>query len=126
MSASIERPSGTKPYEERDVAFRPIAVAAVFLVLLTGATIGLMYGLDRALVAREARESAPASPLAGSYGAHEPPSPRLQENPRRDLEALRARERSLLESYAWVDRPAGRVRIPVERALTLMTEEAHR
>ena len=125
MSAATDRPTGTKPYEERDVAFRPIAVAAVFLVLLSATTIGLMYGLDRALIARQTRDSAPASPLA-HYGPQVPPAPRLQENPRRDLANLRERERTLLESYGWVDRRAGRVRIPVDRAMTLMAEEARR
>jgi hypothetical protein len=84
-----------------------------------------LYGLDRAFVARQTRDSAPASPLA-QYGPQEPPAPRLQKNPRRDLADLRERERTLLESYAWVDRPAGRVRIPVDRAMTLMADEAQR
>jgi hypothetical protein len=126
MSAPAEPPVRTKPYEERDVTFRPIAVVAAFLAMLSVATIGLMYGLDRFLVAREAARSAPASPLAQSYGRQEPPVPRLQENPRRDIEALRAREQALLDSYAWVDRAAGRVRIPVERAIALLAEDARR
>jgi hypothetical protein len=126
VSAPAERPEGTKRYEERDVAFGPIALVAAFLALLTVVTIGLTYGLDRMLSAREAAQSTPASPLARTYGQQAPPAPRLQENPRRDLEALRAREESLLDSYAWVDRPAGHVRIPVERAMALLAEEARR
>jgi hypothetical protein len=126
VTAPVDRPDGAKPYEERDVAFRPIAIAAAFLALLTVATIGLMYGLDRWLAAREVGRSAPASPLARTYGRQTPPSPRLQENPGRDLEALRARDQALLDGYAWVDRPSGRVRIPVERAMGLLAAEAHR
>jgi hypothetical protein len=126
VSAPAHPPEGTKPYEERDVAFRPIAIAAAFLALLTIATIGLMYGLDRMLLARETRRSAPASPLAQSYGRQSPPAPRLQDDPRRDLETLRAREQALLDHYAWTDRAAGRVRIPVERAMTLLAEDAHK
>jgi hypothetical protein len=126
MSATHERPGDAKPYEERDVAFRPIAAAAAFLALLSVLTIGLMYGLDRALIAREASQRAPASPLAKSYGQQGPPAPRLQQNPRRDLEALRAREQALLDSYAWVDRAKGRVRVPVDRAMTLLADEAGR
>jgi hypothetical protein len=126
MSDSTERVDGTRPYEERDVAFRPILLVAVFLALLSGSTIGLMYALNRSLAARETRESPPPNPLAESYAPRTPPSPRLQENPRLDLEALHARERGLLESYAWIDRAAGRVRIPIARALALMVEEARR
>ena len=126
MSVPVDRPEGAKPYEERDVAFRPIAIAAAFLALLILGTIGLMYGLDRMLVARETGRSAPASPLARSYGRQSPPAPRLQDDPRRDLESLRAREQTLLNHYAWSDRTAGRVRIPVERAMTLLAEEARK
>jgi hypothetical protein len=126
VSAPVDRPAGTKPYEERDVTFRPIAIAAAFLALLTIATIGLMYGLDRMLLARETERSASASPLAKSYGQESPPAPRLQDDPRRDLESLRAREQTLLDHYAWTDRTAGRVRIPVERAMTLLAEEGRK
>jgi hypothetical protein len=122
MSAPAEPREGGKPYEERDVTFRPIAVVGAFLAILSVATIGLMWGLDRALVARGARQSAPVSPLAQSYGRQSPPAPRLQENPRGDLEAVRAREQALLDSYGWVDRASGRVRIPVDRAMTLLQE----
>jgi hypothetical protein len=125
MSETAERPAGSKAYEERDVTFRPIAAAAVFLALLSVLTIGLMWLLDRALVARETARSEPKSPLA-SYAEQAPPAPRLQANPRRDLEALRAREDGLLESYAWVDRATGHVRIPVERAMALLLEEARK
>ena len=126
MSAPTEPREGTKPYEVRDVAFRPIAIAAAGLVLLAVVTIGLMFGVDRLLSARAAEESAPASPLAATYGQQAPPAPRLQNDPRRDLEALRARETAQLETYGWVDRAAGRVRIPVDRAMALLAEEGRR
>jgi hypothetical protein len=32
----------------------------------------------------------------------------------------------MLEGYAWVDRTKGRVRIPVERAMGLLVEDARR
>jgi hypothetical protein len=120
-------PSGdTKPYEERDVSLRPIVVTAIILVAVLIATFGIMRILDTALRGREAARSAPASPLAGSYARQEPPAPRLQESPRGDLAALRAREAALLEGYGWVDRRSGRVRIPVERAMALLLAENER
>ena len=120
-------PSGdTKRYEERDVALRPIVVTAIILVAVLIATFGIMRILDTELRGREAARSAPASPLAGSYARQEPPAPRLQESPRGDLAALRAREAALLEGYGWVDRRSGRVRIPVERAMALLLAENER
>ena len=117
-------PSGdTKPYEERDVALRPIVVTAIILVVVIVATFAIMRVVDTTLRGREAARSAPASPLAGSYARQEPPAPRLQESPRGDLAALRTRETTLLEGYGWVDRRSGRVRIPVERAMALLLAE---
>jgi hypothetical protein len=116
------RPDGTKPYEERDVAMRPIVVAAAALLAVVVATFGMLRVLDTALVRRETARSAPASPLA-DYAPHEPPAPRLQQDPRRDLATLRAREDTLLGTYGWVDRDAGTVRIPVERAMALLAED---
>ena len=118
-------PGGTKPYEERDVALRPIVATAIALSLVVVATFAIVRVLDTTLRTREAARSEPASPLAG-YAPQEPPVPRLQRDPRGDLAALRAREDHMLGSYAWVDRPAGRVRIPVERAMALLEERLPR
>ena len=48
------------------------------------------------------------------------PSPALQPDPSRDLVALRAEKRALLDGYAWIDRDKGVVRIPIERAMALL------
>ena len=119
------RPEGTKPYEERDVALRPIVATAAALFVLVVATFGIVWVLDTSLVSREAARSGPASPLE-SYAPQEPPAPRLQESPRRDLATLRAREDTLLDTYGWIDRSAGRVRIPVDRAMALLAEDGRR
>ena len=114
-------PDGSKPYEERDVALRPIVVTAIALLIVIVGTFGVVRVLDTVLRTREAARSTPASPLA-DYAPSEPPAPRLQHDPRGDLAALRAREETLLRTYGWVDRQAGRVRIPVERAMALLEE----
>jgi hypothetical protein len=51
-----------------------------------------------------------------------PPAPRLQVAPRADLDRLRAAENRRLESYGWVDRDRGVVRIPIEQAMKLVHE----
>lgn len=50
------------------------------------------------------------------------PKPNLELNPHVDLAALRSRENAELESYGWVDRKAGVVRIPIDRAIDLLAE----
>jgi hypothetical protein len=58
-------------------------------------------------------------PLAASQETRLPPEPRLQIDPRGDLRAMRDEEDKLLESYQWVDKNAGVVRIPIEQAMKL-------
>ena len=50
------------------------------------------------------------------------PAPRLQLAPEADLAALRAREDEVLNQYGWVDKKAGVVRIPIERAMDLIAQ----
>ncbi|HEY3566253.1 MAG TPA: hypothetical protein VGL96_14695, partial [Casimicrobiaceae bacterium] len=50
------------------------------------------------------------------------PSPPLQSAPELDLQALRAEKHGLLSQYAWIDRAHGVVRIPIERAMSLLIE----
>ena len=52
----------------------------------------------------------------------QPPAPRLQVEPKLTAERLHARERTLLNEYTWADRAHEIVRIPVERAMRLISE----
>ena len=52
-----------------------------------------------------------------------PPSPRLQLAPPADLQTFRAREEAELNSYGWINRTAGVVRIPIDRAMELVLQE---
>ena len=110
-------------HERRDVTFKPLAIAALALV---AALVVAVFGMERLfdyLAAREAARSGPASPLAASR-REGPPEPRLQTAPLEDLQALRDHEESVLDSYGWVDRAAGIVRIPIERAMAITLERA--
>ncbi len=49
--------------------------------------------------------------------------PVLQIHPVADLDAYRAQETKLLNSYGWVDKSAGIARIPIDRAIDLISEQ---
>jgi hypothetical protein len=51
-----------------------------------------------------------------------PPPPRLQTYPFQDLKDLHREEDRLLNTYEWVNKSAGTVRIPIGRAIDLMAE----
>lgn len=111
-------------HETRDVAVRPVVVTTLALVVAVVLTFVGMQSLLGHLLAREARESPPPSPLAERYGTKEPPVPRLQTHPALDLQQLRDSEQQVLDTYGWTDREAGVVRIPIARAMELAAERA--
>jgi hypothetical protein len=114
------RPTVGAGHEERDIVAGPVALSALVLAMICAGMFVAMLVLFNLLAARESRQTAAPSPLAESYGAKEPPAPRLQHSPIEDLQALRARDDASLHRYAWVDRDAGVVRIPIERAIALL------
>jgi hypothetical protein len=108
-------------HEESDVNIRAIfgfgAALAVLALVIHVAVAGLFWYFN-------ARESAsqPARPFA-TDDARLPPEPRLQEKPRQDMQALRAREDQILNGYSWADRNAGTVRIPIAEAMKLTLQK---
>jgi hypothetical protein len=61
-------------------------------------------------------------PLATQQGPRLPSGPRLQAKPANEIYDFRLRESAALESYSWVDKNAGTVRIPVAEAMRLTLE----
>jgi len=51
-----------------------------------------------------------------------PAIPRLQISPAQDLSSFRAREETELNTYGWINRTAGVVRLPIRRAMDLLLE----
>jgi hypothetical protein len=111
-------------HEEDAVAARLLwrSAAAFVGVLLLG--MAVIYTIQPVMVARQEAASPPANPLAAVYGRVEPPAPRLQVDPALDIHEQRKAEEQLLTTYGWVDKPAGVVRIPIERAMGLLVERA--
>jgi hypothetical protein len=65
-------------------------------------------------------------PAPASYFADErqiPAAPDLEINGREDFLNTYAKQQQELETYAWQDRKAGIVRIPIERAMDLLLEK---
>ena len=107
-------------YETRDLSLRAVVMFGIGLFVLSGVTLLLMGGMFNYFAARRAKFDVPPSPLAETRPP--PPGPRLQVNPTQELKELQAAEEAVLNSYAWVDREGGRVRIPIDRAMELLAE----
>ncbi|HYL79843.1 MAG TPA: hypothetical protein VEU07_03470 [Candidatus Acidoferrum sp.] len=91
-----------------------IALAATVIVCLI-----LGVWIFNFLADRAAKRDAPPSPLAKREA---PSEPLLQVAAPKDLAEMRAAEEKTLTTYDWVNKQAGTVRIPIERAMQLLAE----
>lgn len=111
-----------RKYETRDVSLRWMAISGVILVLLLiAAFVTMRWTFDR-LESREARRQPEPATLVADPGPDRPPEPRLQANPRLELNAMRAEEEEVLHSYGWVDRDKGVARMPIDEAMKLIVQ----
>jgi len=108
-----------KGHETRDLNLRAVVLFAVGLLLVGLATHWMVARLFKGLQHREDRKDVPAPPDASR---ELPPEPRLEEISTATLGALRRREEQELGTYAWVDRPRGIVRVPIERAMQILLQ----
>jgi hypothetical protein len=106
-------------YEKRDVSTRGILYFVIALFLLLVASLVSMRSLFGYFSATQPLGPA-ASPFTSSRAL--PPEPRLQVRPVEDLNSVRQGQDDLLNSYGWVDRVNGKVRIPIDRAMELLAE----
>ena len=109
-------------HEERDAAVGWVFGVVTFLalcVLITHFIIaGTMerYGKSKPQT-DQWRVASSAQPVSSR-----PPFPKLQIFPPADLEKFRDHEDAQLNTYGWIDKTAGIVRIPIDRAMDLLAQ----
>ena len=92
-----------------------LSLAGIIVLFLAWLLFGYFAG-------REAGSGVREFPLAAEQQNRLPPEPRLQTNPRQDLIDLRAGEDAILNTYGWVDKTGGVVRIPISEAMKLTVQ----
>lgn len=70
----------------------------------------------------ESRDRAAATYPLSAGRSQEPPAPRLQTQPFKDVFQLKTEQRGSLNGYGWVDKATGVVHIPIDRAMRLTIE----
>ncbi len=106
--------------EQKDVSVRAVLLCAVAMGVIALVLHFGLWGLMKLYHAEPANVPQRVTPLA----AAPPPvaAPPLQPDPQSDLHAVRAEEQAQIDGYGWVDRQAGIVRIPVDRAMDLLLQ----
>jgi hypothetical protein len=124
-------------HETSDAKIRPLVMFGIGLTILSVAAFFAMRVMFVSFGERERANDEPRHPLAA--GMEVPPEPRLEPMPGYELPPLgadgerpfatrglrehRRQEQATLDSYGWVDRATGIVRVPIERAIELTLTE---
>ena len=99
-------------HESQEPSLRGLSVAGVVLIAAIVVAVGVCLGLVRLF-------GGSSGPLARAEHKHMP-EPHLQPHPLTDRARYEAQQRAMLAGYAWVDRSAGVVRIPIDRAMQIL------
>jgi hypothetical protein len=124
MSTDPDLEYGATPpgaqYEHTDIAVSIGYNFAVWLLVAMALSLGLVYGVFWFFEGRRAAEDVAVQqfPLAAGQ-EKQPPAPRLQTQPFKDLYLLKGGQSGQLESFGWTDKENGIVHIPIEHAMEL-------
>ena len=112
--------SGITGHESRDANAKWVFAVVGFLLVTVLAIHFIVGGLlgrfKNAPTVSDAWRLNPNPPAT-------PPLPHLQISPPLDLQSLLAREEIELTQYGWINKTAGVVRIPIEKAMDLVLQE---
>jgi len=108
-------------HEQTDAHIPSIVKFGAGLFVLILIAMFAMWGMFQLLAAKQQAAGPAASPFHQEREI--PPEPRLQANPSADLQTIREAEQSALDSYGWVDRESGIVRIPIDVAIDRLLEK---
>ena len=110
-------------YEHTDINPAIAGTFALWLGLALLISGALVYGTFWLFESWEETASREAVRFPMAVGVlKEPPTPRLQTQPFKDVYQLRQAQLDKLHSYGWVDQSAGVVHIPIDEAMRIVSE----
>jgi hypothetical protein len=110
-------------YEHTDIDPSIAGKFAVWLGIAMALSVAIVYGTFWLFEgqAQSLSQETQQFPLAAGV-SKEPPTPRLQTQPFKDVYQLKQGQRDKLTSYGWVDQGTGVVHIPIDEAMRLVAE----
>src|ERR1700678_3490735 len=107
MEQTVQHSPNGAGHEQSEVSVRLIVVSLAGLAVVTFIVFVLVVGIFRYFYDSD---NTAASRREGVI----PPEPRIEVAPYEQIQQLRAHEDHVLDSYAWVDKGAGTVRVPID------------
>lgn len=107
-------------HEHTDIEPSVLTKFAIWLAISVVISAGIVYGTFWFFEGQEEalNRAEQTYPLAAGQ-VKEPPTPRLQTQPFKDVYLLRQAEQAKLTTYGWIDKSSGVVRLPIDRAMEL-------
>ncbi|PDW03223.1 hypothetical protein [Candidatus Viridilinea mediisalina] len=118
-------PEGASPesiasgFEVTDWSMKPVVIlvaATIASLILAYIVIAIMVGFTGTGIVDQ------SNTLPSDAAQRMPPGPLLEQNPLAESNQMLQAANQHLESYGWVDQPAGVTHIPIERAKELLLE----
>ncbi len=116
------RPSHEPAEFDSEIGIRAIFGVLAGLALLVALSFGAMFGFSAFLKSRSIARDPEPLPVAEANQPRPRPRAALQADPTADMSNFAKEEETVLTSYGWIDRSAGVVRIPVDRAIDIVAE----
>jgi hypothetical protein len=108
-------------HERKDVNVGALFLIALGLFVGGAIIIFAVHLLITSLMVTQPPKTAGQANIPATHG-EKFPQPRLEVKPGTSLAELHAAEEADLNSYGWIDRSSGVVRIPIDRAMQLLVE----
>jgi hypothetical protein len=126
-------PAPNGGYERTDIGTRGVLYFLAGLAVAGALAYFVVDGLYHFLDKRSEAEQAPVNPLVTNapadtrripkdYPQTSFPNPKLEEDERGQLNGIRLQEEQTLSTYDYIDKNAGTVRIPIDRAMDLIAQ----
>jgi hypothetical protein len=121
MDKPQNNPATAPGYETRDANVVGVFTFLMALGIVLVVTGFVCWAMFRYFSAHDVNQAASDSPFADTRQL--PLGPQLQVNPREDWLRFRQEQQQALETYAWENRTAGTVRVPIEVAMDLLVKK---
>ena len=115
MEHTVHQSPNGAGHEQSEVSVRLIVVSLAFLAVTTAIVFVLVIGIFRYFYDTNSTEETIKLTIPVI-----PPQPRIEVAPYEQLQQLRVQEDHILSTYAWVDKQAGVVRVPIDKAIDLL------
>jgi hypothetical protein len=136
MTDQIKHAKTAPGYERQDIGVAGVLYFLAGLALFALLAHFVLTGFYAFLEKKSEAEQAPVSPLVTSapvdtrhlstdyrdYLKQKFPAPQLEIDERTQLNSVRLNEEQILSTYDYIDKNAGTVRIPIDRAMQLIAQ----